>query len=54
MKEDLYNFAIRLQNCTELTKTPTESGYVVYGGENSLKTQFGTYLGWRDLEKIVP
>jgi predicted AAA+ superfamily ATPase len=36
----------------ELTKTPTNSGYVVYGGEKSFKSNNGNYVGWRELDQI--
>ena len=36
----------------ELTKTSSDSGYVVYGGDQTFKSNFGTYVGWRELERI--
>lgn len=37
----------------ELTKSQTDSGYVVYGGEKSYQTSMGTYVSWNDLKRIV-
>lgn len=30
-----------------------ENGYVVYGGEQSMKTTFGSFISWRELESII-
>jgi len=36
----------------EITKTQTDSGFVVYGGEKSYQTSMGTYVSWSDLKRI--
>ena len=36
----------------KLTQTPEDSGYVVYGGEKTLKTSAGSLISWRDIEEI--
>lgn len=35
-----------------LTKTPDDWGYVVYGGDKSYKSSIGSFLSWRDIEQI--
>ncbi len=36
----------------KITKTQTDSGFVVYGGEKSYQTSMGTYVSWSDLKRI--
>jgi uncharacterized protein len=36
----------------QLTGMPEDQGYVVYGGEQSLKTSKGSFISWRDVVKI--
>ncbi|MEA3440238.1 MAG: ATP-binding protein [Chloroflexota bacterium] len=36
-----------------LAGMPEDEGYVVYGGENSLKTSIGSYISWKQLDKIL-
>jgi predicted AAA+ superfamily ATPase len=35
-----------------LASLPEDQGYVVYGGEQSMQTGAGTFVGWRHLERI--
>jgi hypothetical protein len=35
-----------------LTGLPENKGYVVYGGEQSLQTEKGAYISWRELDRI--
>ena len=35
-----------------LAKMPEDYGYVVYGGEKTLQTSFGTFLSWKHLDQI--
>ncbi|MCU0485996.1 MAG: DUF4143 domain-containing protein [Anaerolineales bacterium] len=35
-----------------LTNLPENQGYVVYGGEQSLQTNSGTFTSWRELDRI--
>ncbi|MBV6433331.1 MAG: hypothetical protein IANPNBLG_03509 [Bryobacteraceae bacterium] len=41
-----------LKYWNQLAGTPEEKGYVVYGGEQSMQTQAGALVSWRDLERI--
>ena len=36
-----------------LAALPEDQGYVVYGGEQSMQTRAGTFISWRQLERIV-
>lgn len=36
----------------DLTNTSSDVGFVVYGGDQSMKTSFGSYLSWKDLDSI--
>jgi predicted AAA+ superfamily ATPase len=36
----------------QLTGTPAEQGYVVYGGEQSMQTSTGSFISWRQMERI--
>lgn len=36
----------------ELTNTSSDIGFVVYGGDQTMKTSSGTYLSWKDLDSI--
>jgi len=34
------------------TGTQEEQGYVVYGGEQSMQTSSGSFISWRQMERI--
>jgi hypothetical protein len=36
----------------QLTGMPGEQGYVVYGGEQSMQTSAGSFISWRQMERI--
>ena len=36
----------------KLADIPEDAGYVVYGGEQSMRTSLGTFVSWRQLERI--
>jgi hypothetical protein len=36
----------------QLAAVPKEQGYVVYGGDLSLQTSAGSFIGWRELNHI--
>jgi len=35
-----------------LAELPEETGYVVYGGEQSIQTNAGALISWRNLDRI--
>jgi len=37
----------------QLTDAPKEQGYVVYGGDQSMQTSAGSFVSWRELERIL-
>jgi hypothetical protein len=37
----------------QLAATPKEQGYVVYGGDQSLQTSAGSFVSWRELNRIL-
>jgi hypothetical protein len=41
-----------LQYWRQLTAVPENQGYVVYGGEQSMQTSTGSFISWRELERI--
>jgi predicted AAA+ superfamily ATPase len=41
-----------LQYWRQLATIPEDQGYVVYGGEQSMQTRAGTFISWRQLERI--
>ncbi|HRJ58633.1 MAG TPA: ATP-binding protein [Anaerolineales bacterium] len=41
-----------LQYWRQLAATPEDQGYVVYGGEQSMQTSTGSFISWRELERI--
>lgn len=47
------SFFDHLQYWQKLASLPESQGYVVYGGEESLKTSFGNLMSWRDLDRII-
>ncbi len=46
------SYFANLQYWRKLAKAPENYGHVVYGGEQTLKTSFGQFTSWRDLETI--
>jgi hypothetical protein len=36
----------------QLASMPEKQGYVVYGGDQSLQTSAGSFISWRQLERI--
>jgi len=38
----------------ELAKMPKDHGCVVYGGEETLQTKIGSFISWKDLDRIHP
>lgn len=44
------SYFANLQYWRELTKKPDDDGFVVYGGEQTMSTSAGKFLGWRDLD----
>ena len=47
------NYLNNLKYWLQLAGMPEEQGYVVYGGEKSLRTGMGSFVGWRDLDQIA-
>ncbi len=41
-----------LKSWLQLLNLPQGQGYVVYGGEESMQTSVGTFVSWRQLERI--
>ncbi len=41
-----------LKHWHQLTKTPKDAGYVVYGGERSMQTSAGSFVSWQHLDQI--
>jgi len=50
----LYKYAIQLHICTGgvLASVPKNQGYVVYRGEQSMQTGSGSFISWRELDRI--
>jgi len=46
------HYFANLKYWRKLTNAPDNLGYVVYGGDKSLKSSSGSLIGWQDLEKI--
>jgi predicted AAA+ superfamily ATPase len=41
-----------LQYWRQLAAVPENQGYVVYGGEQSMQSSTGSFISWRELERI--
>jgi len=41
-----------LEYWRQLAAVPEQHGYVVYGGEQSLQTSAGSFISWRELNRI--
>jgi hypothetical protein len=46
------SFFENLKYWYKLGDNPDTQGYVVYGGEKSLKTSTGSFISWRNLDLI--
>lgn len=41
-----------LQYWRQLVAVPEDQGYVVYGGDQSMQASAGSFISWRELERI--
>ena len=46
------SYFTNLQYWRKLAGAPDDYGHVVYGGEQTLKTSYGQFTSWRDLETL--
>ena len=46
------SYFANLKYWRQLAKMPEDRGYVVYGGEQSLQTNIGSFISWRHLDRV--
>ena len=46
------SYFANLKYWRRLANMPADYGYVVYGGEKTIKTSFGSFISWQDIDSI--
>jgi predicted AAA+ superfamily ATPase len=46
------SYFTNLKYWRQLAGMPEDQGYVIYGGEESVKTSIGSFISWRHLDRI--